>query len=62
MKYLFIDAEDDLSQDLTQYFPKCLKFIHKARANGGNVFVHWYMTSLLYFFFYSETISMIFAV
>lgn len=39
-EYLCIEASDNAQQDLTQYFPECIDFIHKARLNNGGVLVH----------------------
>lgn len=39
-EYLCILASDNPSQDLIQFFPECIDFIHKARLNGGGVLVH----------------------
>lgn len=39
-KYLCITASDCAQQDLTQYFPRCIEFIHKARLANGGVLVH----------------------
>lgn len=39
-KYLCIAASDTPGQDLSEYFPKCIYFIHKARMKGGNVLIH----------------------
>lgn len=38
--YLCIIASDCAQQDLTQYFPECIDFIHKARLANGGVLVH----------------------
>lgn len=39
-EYLVIEASDNSEQELTQFFPECIDFIHKARLNDGNVLVH----------------------
>lgn len=39
-EYLCILASDTPSQDLIQFFPECIEFIHKARLDGGAVLVH----------------------
>ncbi|CAL1541302.1 unnamed protein product [Lymnaea stagnalis] len=39
-EYLCILASDSPDQDLTKYFPQVIKFIHKARLEGGSVLVH----------------------
>lgn len=39
-KYLCIIASDCAAQDLSQYFPECIDFIHKARLANGGVLVH----------------------
>lgn len=39
-KYLCICVSDTPDQDLSQYFHKCIKFIHECRLNGGSVVVH----------------------
>lgn len=39
-EYLCILASDTPSQDLIQFFPECIDFIHKARLDGGGVIVH----------------------
>jgi len=33
IRYLFIKAEDNESQDLLSYFPLCFRFIHKSIKN-----------------------------
>ncbi|XP_070574519.1 dual specificity protein phosphatase 22-B-like isoform X2 [Ptychodera flava] len=40
MKYLCIYVGDSPQQNLSQYFRRCIKFIHEARLNGGAVLVH----------------------
>ncbi|XP_039256837.2 dual specificity protein phosphatase 22-like [Styela clava] len=40
MKYLCIKVSDTPDQNLSQYFHKCIKFIHEARSRGGSVLVH----------------------
>lgn len=40
MKYLCIKVSDTPDQNLSQYFHKCIKFIHEARSGGGSVLVH----------------------
>ncbi|XP_041376320.1 dual specificity protein phosphatase 22-like [Gigantopelta aegis] len=40
MQYLCIVASDSPDQDLTQYFPECIDFIHRARLDGGRVLIH----------------------
>ena len=42
MKYLCIVASDTPEQPLTQFFPECIEFIHKARLENGRVLIHWY--------------------
>ncbi|XP_067652215.1 dual specificity protein phosphatase 22-B-like [Haliotis asinina] len=39
-EYLCILASDNSEQNLTQFFPQCIDFIHSARLNGGCVLVH----------------------
>lgn len=39
-EYLCIVASDNSEQELMQYFPECIDFIHKARLNDGGVLVH----------------------
>ncbi|KAK7114172.1 dual specificity protein phosphatase 22-B-like [Littorina saxatilis] len=39
-KYLCIVAGDNPHQDLMQFFPQCIDFIHQARLSGGSVLVH----------------------
>ncbi|XP_059179193.1 dual specificity protein phosphatase 22-like isoform X2 [Physella acuta] len=39
-EYLCILASDSPDQDLSKYFPQVIKFIHKARLDGGAVLVH----------------------
>lgn len=39
-KYLCIQASDSPDQNISQYFPQCNEFIHRARTNGGNVLIH----------------------
>uniref|UniRef100_A0A915JEU3 Dual specificity protein phosphatase 15 n=1 Tax=Romanomermis culicivorax TaxID=13658 RepID=A0A915JEU3_ROMCU len=38
--YLCIQASDTPRQDLKDYFPMVVEFIHEARSKGGNVLVH----------------------
>ncbi|KAL5021945.1 hypothetical protein ScPMuIL_001100 [Solemya velum] len=40
IEYLCIIASDNAGQELTQFFPECSDFIHKARLAGGGVLVH----------------------
>ncbi|KAK3085954.1 hypothetical protein FSP39_011254 [Pinctada imbricata] len=40
MKYLCVIASDTPDQELSQFFSKCIDFIHKARLENGNVLVH----------------------
>lgn len=35
-----VDAEDEVEQDLIQFFPECIDFIDKALGSGGAVLVH----------------------
>ncbi|XP_076470174.1 dual specificity protein phosphatase 22-B-like [Babylonia areolata] len=39
-EYLTIIASDSASENLIQYFPQCIEFIHNARLSGGGVVVH----------------------
>ncbi|XP_023216722.1 dual specificity protein phosphatase 22-like [Centruroides sculpturatus] len=39
-KYLCIQASDSPDQNISQYFPQCNEFIHRARTNGGSVLIH----------------------
>ena len=42
IKYFCINASDSPQQDLQQYFPEVIDFIHRARVlENGNVLVHW---------------------
>lgn len=38
--YLCINIDDAPSENISQHFPICIKFIHDARKNNGNVLVH----------------------
>jgi hypothetical protein len=38
--YLSLDVEDSPKQDIAQYFPEVVRFIHGSLARGGNVLVH----------------------
>ncbi|KAJ8303583.1 hypothetical protein KUTeg_019979 [Tegillarca granosa] len=40
MEYLCVIASDTPDQELMQFFPQCIDFIHKARLKGGNVLIH----------------------
>ncbi|XP_005092755.1 dual specificity protein phosphatase 22 isoform X2 [Aplysia californica] len=39
-EYLCILASDTPDQDLSKFFPQIIRFIHKARLDGGSVLVH----------------------
>lgn len=39
-KYLCIIASDTPDQPLTQHFPECIEFIHRARLERGRVLIH----------------------
>lgn len=39
-EYLCIVASDNSQQELIQFFPECIEFIHNARLNNGSVLVH----------------------
>ncbi|XP_063440142.1 dual specificity protein phosphatase 22-B-like [Mytilus trossulus] len=39
-EYLCIVASDNSQQELIQFFPECIEFIHNARLNNGGVLVH----------------------
>ncbi|CAC5396709.1 unnamed protein product [Mytilus coruscus] len=39
-EYLCIVASDNSQQELMQFFPECIEFIHNARLNNGSVLVH----------------------
>ncbi|XP_061077722.1 dual specificity protein phosphatase 22-A [Conger conger] len=38
--YLCIHAADSSSQNLSQHFKECIRFIHESRLNGGGCLVH----------------------
>ena len=38
--YLCFTASDNAAQELEQFFPQAIDFIHGARLSGGNVLVH----------------------
>ncbi|GFT93894.1 dual specificity protein phosphatase 22-B [Nephila pilipes] len=40
-EYLCIQAADTPGQNLSQFFSRCNDFIHRARASGGGVLIHW---------------------
>nr|XP_055029389.1 dual specificity protein phosphatase 22-A [Misgurnus anguillicaudatus] len=40
MTYLCINAADASSQNLSQHFKECIRFIHESRLNGGACLVH----------------------
>lgn len=40
MTYLCIHAADASSQNLSQHFKECIRFIHECRLNGGSCLVH----------------------
>lgn len=40
MTYLCIHAADASSQNLSQHFEECIRFIHECRLNGGACLVH----------------------
>lgn len=40
IEYKCVLASDTPEQDLAQFFPECIDFIHAARIKGGNVLVH----------------------
>ena len=41
IKYLCIKASDHATQDIKQFFPQAIDFIHQVRINNGAVLVHW---------------------